>query len=568
MPNTNAHCPKRAILYARVSTDEQAKSGYSLAQQIEALRQYATYEGYEVLEEATDPGQSGASLERPGMDRVRDLVAAGGVSVVLAQDRDRFAREPAYHYLLRREFEEQGTKIRALNDRGDGSPEGELTDGILDQLGKYERAKIAERTRRGKLKKARSGSIVNAKRTRFGFKATPDGKGYEVDEEQMKVVRRIFHLIGVEKAGIREVIRNLKRATVLSPRGKSIWSQVTVRNVILEDSYKPHTFDQLKEILSEPVLSTIDPTKTYGVYYFNRDKVVKRQVVEETPEGRVYRTKSKTTPKDKSEWIAIPVPDAGVPRETVDAARAALGANKPCSKANDKFWELSGGIMRCGDCGRTMAAQVTPYKKKDGQKAHYHYYRCGKARDHRELCSYRKSYRANKAEALIWEMVSGLLKDPERLRIGLEEMIRREKEGLHRNPKGEIEAWINSVSDGDAKRRRYQEMAAEGLIQFGELRERLAELEEEQEIAEREIRALRDKSERIQEMGRNKDALLERLIEITPRQLDEIGPEERHRIYRMIGLQVTSAKDGALRATGDLAGVDFCNVDSTSTCPS
>lgn len=309
-------------------------------------------------------------------------------------------------------------------------------------------------------------------------------------------------------------------------------------------------------------------SKTYGVYYFNRDKVIRRQVVEETPEGRVYRTKSKTSPKNKSEWIAIPVPDAGVPRETVDAARAALGANKPCSKTNDKFWELSGGIMRCGDCGRTMAAQVTPYKKKDGQKAHYHYYRCGKARDHRELCSYRKSYRANKAEALIWEMVSGLLKDLERLRMGLEEMIRREKEGLRRNPKGEIEAWINSVSDGDVKRRRYQEMAAEGLIQFGELRERLAELEEEQEIAEREIRALRDKSERIQEMGRNKDALLERLIEITPRRLDEIGPEERHRIYRMIGLKVTSAKDGALTATGDLAGVDFCNVNSTSTCPS
>jgi len=102
----------------------------------------------EVLEELQDPGQSGASLERPGMDRVRDLVAAGGVYVVLAQDRDRIAREPAYHYLLRREFEEHGTKIRALNDRGDDSPEGELTDGILDQLGKYERAKIAERSRR------------------------------------------------------------------------------------------------------------------------------------------------------------------------------------------------------------------------------------------------------------------------------------------------------------------------------------------------------------------------------------------------------------------------------------
>jgi site-specific DNA recombinase len=153
MSSTNGHVPKRAILYARVSTDEQARSGYSLAQQLEALREYAAREGYEVLEEVSDPGQSGASLERPGMDRVRDLVAAGDVSVVLAQDRDRFAREPAYHYILRREFEEHGTKIRSLNDRGDESPEGELTDGILDQLAKYERAKIAERTRRGSLRK-------------------------------------------------------------------------------------------------------------------------------------------------------------------------------------------------------------------------------------------------------------------------------------------------------------------------------------------------------------------------------------------------------------------------------
>ena len=89
MPSTNGHgSKKRAILYARVSTDEQARSGYSLAQQMEALREHAVREGYEVCEEIVDPGQSGASLERPGMDRVRDLVADGGVSVVLAQDRD------------------------------------------------------------------------------------------------------------------------------------------------------------------------------------------------------------------------------------------------------------------------------------------------------------------------------------------------------------------------------------------------------------------------------------------------------------------------------------------------
>src|SRR5829696_4524782 len=113
--STNSHGFRKAVLYARVSTEEQARSGYSLSQQLEALREYAAREEYEVLEEVVDPGQSGASLERPGMDQVRDLVAAGGVSVVLAQDRDRFTREPAYHYLLKREFEEHGTKLRSLN---------------------------------------------------------------------------------------------------------------------------------------------------------------------------------------------------------------------------------------------------------------------------------------------------------------------------------------------------------------------------------------------------------------------------------------------------------------------
>src|SRR5215203_7152835 len=156
----NGRGPKRAILYARVSTDEQARSGYSLSQQLEALRKYAAREGYEILEEITDPGRTGATLDRPGLDRMRELVAAGGVSVVLAQDRDRFAREPAHGWILREELAKYGCKLHALNDHGDDSPEGMLTDGILDQLAKYERAKIAERTRRGRMRKAQEGKIV------------------------------------------------------------------------------------------------------------------------------------------------------------------------------------------------------------------------------------------------------------------------------------------------------------------------------------------------------------------------------------------------------------------------
>ena len=79
-----------------MSIEAQVRNGDSLAQQIERLREYAADEGYEVLEKVTDPAQSGASLIRSGPDRVRDLVAIGGVSVVLAQERDRFSREPAY----------------------------------------------------------------------------------------------------------------------------------------------------------------------------------------------------------------------------------------------------------------------------------------------------------------------------------------------------------------------------------------------------------------------------------------------------------------------------------------
>ncbi len=162
MPSTNGHGPKRAILYARVSTDEQARSGYSLAQQLEALREYAAHEGYEVLEEVTDEGQSGASLARPGLDYIRDLVSEGGVSVVLAQDRDRFSRKVVLNGLLEEEFAKHNCKTKALNDYGDDSPEGALMRGIQTQFAEYERAKIAERTRRGKERKAREGRISGA----------------------------------------------------------------------------------------------------------------------------------------------------------------------------------------------------------------------------------------------------------------------------------------------------------------------------------------------------------------------------------------------------------------------
>jgi site-specific DNA recombinase len=291
MPSTNGHGPRRAILYARVSTEEQARSGYSLAQQLEALRKHAEREGYEVLEEVADPGQSGASLERPGMDRVRDLVAAGGVSVVLAQDRDRFAREPAYHYLLRREFEERGTKIRALNDRGDDSPEGELTDGILDQLAKFERAKIAERTRRGMLRRVREGNPTVTGQPRYGFRYSEAKDALIVHEPEMQVVEKIFRM-AADGLGLRAMQGRLCAAGVPTATGKPVWDLRMIRRVIASDMYRPHSFEEISELVAPEIAARLDHAGEYGIQWYNRQRVTTRSVSEPGGNGgRRYRKK-------------------------------------------------------------------------------------------------------------------------------------------------------------------------------------------------------------------------------------------------------------------------------------
>ena len=117
-------------------------------------------------------------------------------------------------------------------------------------------------------------------------------------------------------------------------------------------------------------------------------------------------------------------------------------------------------------------------------------------------------------------------------------------------------------------RKRYREMAAEGLIDFGELREKLFELDEQKEVAEREIKALQEKKQRLDEMRRDKANLLNDLVEMTPRLIDELPSEEKLRIYEMLGLKVTSEVDGTLEITGDLAGLSFGKSEPTYPSPS
>src|SRR5215218_956771 len=392
---------------------------------------------------------------------------------------------------------------------------------------------------------------------RYGFKTNVDGTGYEIDEEKIRIIRRKFHMVGVDKVRVHGVITAFKKEGIPTPTGKKGWERAIVKRLIWEDSYKPHSFEELEDIVSPEVLSGLDQDKSYGVYYFNRERVLTHQVVEETPQGRRYKKKTRRILKDRSEWIAIPVPDAGIPREVVESARRALEQNKASSKADDRTWELSAGIFRCGHCGRAMATHATFYWRKDGEKARYHYYRCQNAATHKELCSYRRSYKADRLEEKVWEVVSQALKRPEKLRAGLEEMIRQEEKSLRNNPKKQAEIWRTRILEANEKRKRYQEMAAEGLIDFGELREKLFELDEQKTLAEREIDVLQEKEQRLDQMRRDKEDLLNELVAMTPRLIDELPSEEKLRVYEMLGLRVTSGKDGTLEITGDLAGLSF-----------
>ncbi len=549
MPSTNGHGPKRAVLYARVSTDEQARSGYSLAQQIEALREYAALKGYEVLDEVEDAGQSGASLERPGMDRVRDLVAAGGVSVVLAQDRDRFAREPAYHYLLRREFEENGTKIRALNDRGDESPEGELTDGILDQLAKYERAKTAERSRRGKLRKAREGKIIANNGVDYGFKYNDARDSYEVDAQTMPVVRRIFAMV----AGglpLNAVAERLTGEGVELPysryRRLKRWNVTFIRDCIVgDDVYRPHTFEEISTLVRPEVASRLDPEKSYGIWWFNRRRSKATQIsVPDSNGGRRYKQRVRYAPRPREEWIAVPVPDSGVPREIVDAARQAIKHNRAPSNAGRRFWELSGGFVRCGLCGHVMDSHTTA----NPGRPVYFYYACRtRYKKGVEACSNGKYLAAAKVEALVWEGVTKLLKDPEQLRADLDAMIEQEHRGaLRGDPDEEAKLWADKLVEVQSKRASYQEMAASELITFDELRARLLELDETRETAERELEIIGNHREHLAELQADRDALLASLMEIAPMALESLTPEERRRFYRLLDLRVITYPDRSL----------------------
>jgi site-specific DNA recombinase len=535
--HTHTWGTKKAILYARVSTEEQGKRGYSLAQQLEALREHAAGEGYEVLEEVSDRAQSGVSLERAGMDRVRDLVAEGGVHVVLAQDADRITRDPAHRAFLDDEMGRLGTRLVALDDWGDDSHEGELLKYMKGWVSKGESLKTAERTRRGKLRKAREGKIIAGATPNYGFRYNAARDGYEVDEATMAVVRRVFRMVGAEGASLHAVQRSLEHEGIRAPKGGPYWSRSFLRRLLLEEVYKPHAFEELAPLVSPEVAARLDGRGGHGVWWFNRRRVVGR--------GRGRRSSEE---KPREEWVAVPVPDAGVPRGWVDAAREAIKDNYRPKSKNHRYWELTGGILRCGECGRRMIGHSMTTNR-GGKKRTYYYYVCPKkGLEHIRACR-NKNHRAEPLEGKVMDAVADLLNDPSRLARQIRERIQRERDAAA-DPHEEIKALQERLEGLGAMRRSYQYQQAAGLMTLEELGLRLSELDEAREALRRDLETVHNRREHIEALETHRHILLGLYMGYTTGGLGIFRPEERRRIYGALGLAVSASENGDVEIRG------------------
>jgi DNA invertase Pin-like site-specific DNA recombinase len=446
MPSTNGHGPKRAILYARVSSDEQAKKGYSLPNQLRQLRRYAEEMGYEVLAETVDDGYQGDSLWRPGINRVRHVVEKGSVDFVLATERDRVARKRGYVFVLEEEFREHGCALRTLEDKDEDSAEQRLMRAIKDDFAEYEHAKIAHRTFSKKLEKARSGEIIAGKTPNYGFRYNEKRNGYLIDQDKMPLVRRVFEMIGGEVQTSYSVVRWLEGA---DPHG---------------------------------------------------------------PTGR-------------------------------------------------RFWELSGRIVRCAECGYVMETTSSGTPTND-----YYYYRCRSRYNVKSDCDNGRGVRADALEREAWKAISSALRRPARLRAGLNKMIESERRNLATRPEKEIAHWSTQIEKAQIKRSRYQDQEAENLMTRDELRVKLAELDQGVRMAEAEIQKLWRREEDIRALESSGEELLERYAELVPRELEELSPMKKRHIYQLLRVEVWVPKEGEIRLKLPflLDGAEFCREETAS----
>jgi site-specific DNA recombinase len=162
--------PMRAAIDARVSSDQQAEAN-TIASQVEALEERLERDGLPLEQELRflDDGCSGTTLVRPAMERLRAAAAEGAIDRLYVHSPDRLARRYAYQVLLVDELRRCGVELIFLNRPLGRSPEDDLLLQVQGVIAEYERTKILERSRRGKLHAGRRGTTSSRSRRGSSF---------------------------------------------------------------------------------------------------------------------------------------------------------------------------------------------------------------------------------------------------------------------------------------------------------------------------------------------------------------------------------------------------------------
>jgi site-specific DNA recombinase len=450
----------RAAAYARVSTERQERQ-QTIASQLAALQAWAAAAGHELSEAHVfcDEGYSGARLDRPGLDALRDAVRDAEVDVISVVSPDRLARKYAYQALLLEEFRRAGCAIEFLNHTIGDSPGDQLLLQIQGAVAEYERALLSERFRRGKQQKARAGHFIGV-RAPYGYRSSgrnESGAGrLVIDAAEADLVRMLYGWLIDERLTIRQILRRLNFGPWFPRSGRRPWSPSVVHH-----------------ILSDPVYA--------GTAYSNRYEYVAPQKPRARKPGYGGKGCRKLRPKDQ--WIAIPVP-AIIDQESWDRAQAQLARNAVLSfRNNHKHNHLLRCLLTCGACGLAMHGVM---RRPNSKGAERRYYRCaGKdcVQTARETPCPRAQVDGHQLERAVWDHVRELLAAPEQLLAQFERFASGADPASRREHAGEQQVQVRLGRLARTDRRLVDAYQAEAIT-LDELRERRGQLAEQRRALE------------------------------------------------------------------------------------
>jgi site-specific DNA recombinase len=321
-----------AAIYARVSSDRQ-KQEHTIDSQIAALSEFAHSQALKVPEQWVfqDEGYSGATVVRPALERLRDLACEGTLEAILVYSPDRLSRKYAYQVLLIEEFSRQGVEVIFIKSPKASTPEEQLLVQFQGMIAEYERAQIAERTRRGKRFRARSGSVNVLSGAPYGYryikKTEIRAAYYQVIEEEAEVVRTVYKLYTEDNLSINAIARWLNDHQVPTRKRISLWERSTVWAMLRNPAYK-------------------------GTACFGKTQSVERKKI-----TRPLRKRGGFSPRDSAhkecpqeQWLQIPVP-ALISEDLFALAQERLQSNKRHSPRRTIEPSLLQGMLVCNNCG-------------------------------------------------------------------------------------------------------------------------------------------------------------------------------------------------------------------------